>query len=74
MKQLDEYNTFTYLGKDGIPSHVYKKIKVHLIYDIKYDTRHKARCIIDGHLTKVPIYGMFWSSVVMWTTYDHTPF
>ena len=31
------------------------EIKVHLIYTIKYDGRHKARCVADGHLTDVRI-------------------
>ena len=39
MKQLDEYNIFNDLGKHGIPPSEYNKTKVHLLYDIKHDTR-----------------------------------
>ena len=33
----------------------YKKIRVHLIYDVKHDGRHKARLVADGHLTDIPV-------------------
>ena len=55
MKQLDEYNTFYDMGKGGIPPKGYKKIKVHLIYDIKNNTTHKARWVTGGHLTEIPL-------------------
>ena len=29
----------------------YQKIRVHLIFAVKYDGRHKARLVADGHLT-----------------------
>ena len=37
--------------KDRITPKGYEKIKVHLIYDIKHDTRHETRYVADGHLT-----------------------
>ena len=43
IKQLDEYNTFDDLGGNRMPPDRYNKIKVHLIYVIKHDTRHKAK-------------------------------
>jgi Reverse transcriptase (RNA-dependent DNA polymerase) len=33
----------------------YKKIQVHLIFDVKHDGRHKARLVADGHLTDIPL-------------------
>ena len=45
MIQLDAYNTFNDLDKNRIPPSRYKKIKVHLIYDIKYNKRHKVRWV-----------------------------
>ena len=37
------YNTFNDLGR-GVPAPVgYKKIRVHMVYDVKHDGRHKAR-------------------------------
>ena len=45
--------------KDGIPPKGYKKIKVHLIYDIKHDTRYKASCVADIHLTEIPLDNVY---------------
>jgi hypothetical protein len=62
--QMDDYDTFTDLGRGGKPlTKEYKKIHVHLIFDIKHDRRHKAQCVADGHLTEVPINSVY-SSVV----------
>ena len=33
----------------------YQKIRVHLIFAVKYDGRHKASLIADGHLTPEPV-------------------
>ena len=63
MKQLDEYNTFNDLGKNGIHPDGYKKIKLHLIYDIKHDIRHKARCVADGKLTEIPPNSVYFGVV-----------
>ena len=41
----------------------YKQIRVHAYYDVKYDGRHKARLVADGHLTDVPI-DSFYAGVV----------
>jgi hypothetical protein len=59
MDQLDEYDVFTNLGRDGHPGDKYKKIRVHLIYAVKYDGRHKARLVADGHLTDVPVDSVY---------------
>ena len=32
----------------------YKKIKVHMVYEIKHDHCHKERIVADGHLTDIP--------------------
>ena len=29
----------------------YHRIKVHLVFAVKFDGRHKARLVADGHLT-----------------------
>ena len=57
MLQLDEYETFRDLGHSKntrIPVG-YKKIRVHLVYAVKHDGRHKARLVADGHLTEEPL-------------------
>ena len=63
LKQLFEYDTFEDLGK-GVPTpDGYKKIPCHMIYDVKYDGRHKARFVAGGHRTDTPIESTY-SAVV----------
>jgi hypothetical protein len=59
MAQHDEYNTFTDKGKDGKVPEGFKKIRVHLIYAVKHDSRHKARLVADGHLTDIPVDSVY---------------
>jgi hypothetical protein len=58
-EQLAEYDTFTDLGVDGRPPDDFKKIRVHLVYAVKHDGRHKARCVADGHLTDIPLDSVY---------------
>ena len=37
------------------PPKGYHRIKVHLVFAVKFDGRHKARFVADGHLTPEPI-------------------
>ena len=61
MPQIHEYQVFKDLGKatygkgkvTNLPSG-YQKIKVHLVFDVTHDRRHKARLVADGHLTREP--------------------
>ena len=61
LDQIDDYQTFTDKGKaifrgrdiTNAPNG-HKKIRVHLVFDVKHDGRHKARLVADGHLTDVP--------------------
>ena len=62
LNQIDEYNTFTDLGKGARPDS-HRKIKVHMVYDVKPDLRRKARLVAGGHLTPTPIHSVY-SSVV----------
>ena len=57
MSQLDDYSTFKDVGKT--PPDGYKKIRVHLVYDVKHDGRHKARLVADGHLTDIPLESVY---------------
>ena len=61
LKQIDDYNTFTNLGPKNIskPPDGYKKIRVHLVFDMKHDGRHKACLVAGGHLTEVPIESVY---------------
>ena len=41
------------------PPKGYHRIKVHLIFAVKFDGRHKARLVADGHLTPDPIENIY---------------
>jgi hypothetical protein len=51
LKQLTDYHTFIVLhsGED-IPTG-YQKIPYHMVFDVKYDLRHKARLVSDSNWT-----------------------
>ena len=58
--QMDKYDTFHNYGQGGKPpSDKYKRIRVHLVYSVKHDGRHKAQCVADGHLTEVPVESVY---------------
>ena len=59
MNQLNEYDTFKDIRKNAPISSDYKKIRVHLIFAVKHDDRHKALLIADGHLSDIPIDSMY---------------
>ena len=63
LSQIMDYNTFHDLGFNAAAPSGHKRIKVHLVYDVKHDGRHKARLVADGHLTDIPIDSVH-SSVV----------
>jgi Reverse transcriptase (RNA-dependent DNA polymerase) len=51
MGQLLEYQMFIDKGKGGNVPTRYKRIRCHMIYDVKHDGQHKARLVAGGHLT-----------------------
>jgi len=59
--QIDDYVTFKDLGhKDKVkPPEGYKRIRVHLVFDVKHDGRFKARLVADGHLTDAPLESVY---------------
>ena len=59
LQQLDTYKVFNNLGKRSQGPKGYKKIRVHLIFDVKHDGRHKARMVADGHLTDIPVDSVY---------------
>jgi hypothetical protein len=51
LKQLTDYQTFIVLDSgEDIPTG-YQKIPYHLVFDVKYDLRHKARLVAGGNWT-----------------------
>ena len=55
----DEYKTFEDWGYKAEPPKGYKKIRVHLVFDVKHDGRHKAWLVADGHLTDIPLESVY---------------
>jgi len=60
---IDEFSTFEDLGFGDNPGPDYKKIRVHIVYAVKHDGRHKARLVAGGCLTETPVNSVH-SSVV----------
>ena len=59
--QLDEYDVFInreQFQTSKIPEG-FKWIKVHLIFAIKHDGRHKTMMVADRHLTDVPLDSIY---------------
>ena len=59
LSQLQEYNTFKDLGTGTTGPEGYKKIKVHFVFAVKHDGRHKARLVAGGHLTDAPVDSVY---------------
>jgi hypothetical protein len=59
MVQLDNCDCFHDQGKGVEIPKGFKKIQVHLIYDVKHNERHKARLVADGHLTNIPVDSVY---------------
>ena len=59
MESMLEYKVFKKWDKANLDKHKkvmnspkgYHRIKVHLVFAVKFDSRHKARLVADGHLT-----------------------
>jgi hypothetical protein len=48
LKQLSVYETFMVLDSGEYIPREYQKIPYHIVFDIKYDLRHKARLVAGG--------------------------
>ena len=57
--QLFEYNTFKPLPRGSKAPKGHKKIRVHVVWDVKHDGRHKARIVAGGHLTDEPVDSVY---------------
>src|SRR5687768_6115828 len=54
LELMDSYNEIENKDPNAAPPERYKTIRFHLIYDVKYDGRCKARLVTDSHLTDLP--------------------
>ena len=59
LAKIQEYKTFRDLGKGTPGPEGYKKIKVHFVFDVKHDGRHKSRLVAGGHLTDTPVDSVY---------------
>ena len=67
MESMAEYKVFKKWDKAILDKHKkvknppkgYHRIKVHLVFAVKFDGRHKARLVADGHLTPEPIENIY---------------
>ena len=70
MECMSEYKVFKKGDKAIVDKHKkvrnppkgYHRIKVHLVFAVKFDSRHKARLVGDGHQTPEPIEHLCWCS------------
>jgi hypothetical protein len=65
--QLTEYKVFLNKGEshEGKIPEGYRTIKVHTIFDLKYDDRHKARVVANGNLTDTPLESVYSGAVLL---------
>jgi Reverse transcriptase (RNA-dependent DNA polymerase) len=68
LNQIDDYITFIDKGHHTkvSPPSGYKKIRVHLVYDVKHNGGHKARLVADGPLTDIPLDSVYSGVVSLW--------
>ena len=67
MESMLEYKVLKKWDKEILDKHKkvknppkgYHRIKVHLVFAVKFDGRHKARLVADGHLTSEPIENIY---------------
>ena len=59
MVLMQDYKVFKDLGLNAPIPEGYKNIRVHLVYDVKHDGRHRARLVADGHLTDIPVDSVY---------------
>ena len=59
METMTRYEVFAEFGPPPNLPEGYKKITVHIIFDVKHDGRHKARLVAGGHLTAVPAESVY---------------
>ena len=57
--QLDEYSAYKDIGKDARLPTGHQLIKMHLVFAVKHDGRHKARLVAGGHLTATPVESVY---------------
>ena len=63
--QLIDYDTFIDKGQGTRTPNGYTKIRLHWVFAVKHDGRHKARCVAGGNLTGPPVESVYSGVVSM---------
>jgi hypothetical protein len=58
LKQIDDYEAFSDLGFKAPPPSGHKKIRVHMVYDVKHDLRRKR------NLFEIPLNSVYYTSLI----------
>ena len=59
ISKIDQYDTFEDRGPKGKPPNGFKRITLHMVYDVKHDGRMRARLVADGHKTETPLESVY---------------
>ena len=57
--QQNDYNTYEDLSLNRKVPEEYKKIKVHFIFEIKLNSKHKARLVASRYLTTISLLSVY---------------
>ena len=52
LEGINEYETLKSIEDDELFPDEYKQIPYHIVFDVKFDLRHKARLVAGGHKTE----------------------
>ena len=61
-KEMDcmlQYKVFKDIGSGTVVPEGYKNIRVHFIYDVKHDGRHRTRLVAGSHLMDIPVDSVY---------------
>ena len=59
IEQLNEFKTFQDKGHRTKPPPGYNVIRMHFVYAVKHDGRHKSRLVAGGHMTPTPLESVY---------------
>ena len=59
MEHMSTYSVFKDIDKGTPVPEGYKKIRYHLVYDVKHDGHHRGHLVTDGHLIIIPVDSVY---------------
>ena len=57
--RFDKYDIFKDLGKYTVDPVRHKRIRVHLVYEVKHNGCHKDRLVANGYLTDISVENIY---------------